>query len=68
MFKWLRKLIISRPLTKEEIYRERLRTCKANGLNPEQVPNFWKGIEELRAAHASAVSPGHAETSTFHGK
>jgi len=51
MIRWLTEFFCGRPMTKQDILRDRLRVCAAAGLRPENVSNFWAGIEELREAH-----------------
>jgi len=48
---WLREFFCGRPMTKRDILRDRLRACAATGIKPENVDNFWTGIEELRPDH-----------------
>ena len=44
----LRALVAGRPLTKEDILRDRMRLCASAGIRPESIANFWVGIEGLR--------------------
>ena len=48
---WLKEFFWGRPMTKQDILRDRLRMCAAAGIKPESVNNFWIGIEELRPEH-----------------
>lgn len=48
MLRWMKEFFFGRPMTKNDILEDRLRLCAAAGLKPEQVANFWVGIEELR--------------------
>lgn len=45
---WLVEFFCGRPVTKADILRDRLRLCAGAGIRPEDVENFWVGIEELR--------------------
>ncbi len=49
--RWLREFFCGRPVTKNDILQDRLRLCAAAGIRPEDIQNFWVGIEELREAH-----------------
>ncbi len=50
---WLKEFFFGRPVTKEDVLQDRLRLCALSGIKPDEVENFWDGIEELRPPRQS---------------
>lgn len=52
MFKWLKEFLFGRKLSHEEwlwySFHQHRKLCLMAGMNPKNVENFWKGIEEIR--------------------
>lgn len=57
MLRRMREFFFGRPMTNKDIFEGRLRLCAAAGLKPDQVGNFWVGIEELRPTSTTASRP-----------
>lgn len=48
----LKVFFYGRPITKDDLFWDRLRIAREAGVNPETIVNFWEGIEELRETYA----------------
>lgn len=58
MLRWLVEFFFGRPMTKQDILRDRLRVCANAGILPENVSNFWVGIEELKPVESHESEQG----------